>query len=374
MQKTFSRATCLTRDIFRFQPTTITRRIHLEASRLARSKPPPLAFVFDIDGVLLQGPNVLPAAKRTLSLLDGDNPLGMKIPYILLTNGGGLSERDRCEKLTKQLGVQISSSQYIQAHTILRNLSQKYSDQPVLVLGGKLDAVRQVAEGYGFKKAYTTTDVLAWNSSVWPYRKASLAELEIAKSIDFSQTRVSAVFVFHDPQDWALDVQILCDVIQSNGFIGGPYVSPEQQIKEPIELVFCNPDLLWRSNFERPRLGQGAFKEAFQAVYKALTGSTYPYVQYGKPTAATYKFAATVLTDHVKEIYGSGELPHVYMVGDNPESDIAGANAADWSSILVRTGVFDPQQGPPSHKPTYLANDVEAAVKWAIDRELAKGL
>lgn len=33
-------------------------------------------------------------------------------------------------------------------------------------------------------------------------------------------------------------------------------------------MVFCNPDLLWRAEFERPRLGQGAFKEAFQAVFK----------------------------------------------------------------------------------------------------------
>jgi len=30
------------------------------------------------------------------------------------------------------------------------------------------------------------------------------------------------------------------------------------------------------------------------------------------------------------------------MIGDNPESDIAGAIAKGWVSILVRTGVFDP--------------------------------
>ncbi|KAG5351864.1 hypothetical protein C0989_004687 [Termitomyces sp. Mn162] len=75
---------------------------------------------------------------------------------------------------------------------------------------------------------------------------------------------------------------------------------------------------------------------------------------------ATYNFAETVLTERLKEVYGV--------------ADIAGANAAGWSSILVRTGVFDPQQGPPSHHPTHVANDVEAAVKWAIDRELARGV
>jgi ribonucleotide monophosphatase NagD (HAD superfamily) len=51
-------------------------------------------------------------------------------------------------------------------------------------------------------------------------------------------------------------------------------------------------------------------------------------------------------------------------------SDIAGANAAKWSSILVRTGVFDPHQGPPSHRPSQEVDNVENAVRWAIDREM----
>jgi len=57
--------------------------------------PPPLVFCFDIvcvfkiwfliigwlkiflqDGVLIRGPNVLPAAKRALAILEGDNPFG----------------------------------------------------------------------------------------------------------------------------------------------------------------------------------------------------------------------------------------------------------------------------------------------------------
>lgn len=49
--------------------------------------------------------------------------------------------------------------------------------------------------------------------------------------------------------------------------------------------------------------------------------------------------------------------------------DIAGANAANWLSILVNTGVFDLAQGPPIHLPTHFAQDVEEAVKWAVARE-----
>jgi ribonucleotide monophosphatase NagD (HAD superfamily) len=43
---------------------------------------------------------------------------------------------------------QINPNQYIQAHTILKNFSHKYSDKSVLVLGGRLNEVREVAKGY----------------------------------------------------------------------------------------------------------------------------------------------------------------------------------------------------------------------------------
>ena len=52
--------------------------------------------------------------------------------------------------------------------------------------------------------------------------------------------------------------------------------------------------------------------------------------------------------------------------------DIAGANAKGWSSVLVETGVYDPARGPPTHRPTHTASDVEEAVLWAIDNEVSK--
>jgi hypothetical protein len=70
---------------------------------------------------------------------------------------------------------------------------------------------------------------------------------------------------------------------------------PLEEQTNPIKLYYCNPDLIWRSDFDRPRLGQGGFKAAFQSVFKvgvgqfnhfppvlvlvqALTGSEYPFV------------------------------------------------------------------------------------------------
>jgi len=50
-------------------------------------------------------------------------------------------------------------------------------------------------------------------------------------------------------------------------------------------------------------------------------------------------------------------------------TDIAGAHTAGWQSALVCTGVFDRANGPIKHFPTHIAEDVEMAVRWAVERE-----
>jgi ribonucleotide monophosphatase NagD (HAD superfamily) len=58
------------------------------------------------------------------------------------------------------------------------------------------------------------------------------------------------------------------------------------------------------------------------------------------------------------------------MVGDNPESDIRGANSyrsgngSNWHSILVRTGVY--RGGEPAWTPKVIVDDVQKAVEWGI--------
>jgi hypothetical protein len=57
--------------------------------------------------------------------------------------------------------------------------------------------------------------------------------------------------------------------------------------------------------------------------------------------------------------------------------DIAGANNANkhasagqkWSSILLKTGVYNAEDGEPAHKPTTISNDVLEGVLWALKRE-----
>ena len=60
------------------------------------------------------------------------------------------------------------------------------------------------------------------------------------------------------------------------------------------------------------------------------------------------------------------------MIGDNPSGDIRGANAMEWTSILVRTGVFEMQhpgaQNDPIDPASHVVSDVSEAL--SLIREL----
>jgi len=111
----------------------------------------PIAFAFDIDGVLKQGPVVLPEAIRTIQMLEGNNPWNQKVPYLFITNSGGKDEKVRAKDLSKDFQTSVSSKQVVQAHTIMRSLVDRFSDKPILMIGGPEHPVgysRQVLEGY----------------------------------------------------------------------------------------------------------------------------------------------------------------------------------------------------------------------------------
>jgi ribonucleotide monophosphatase NagD (HAD superfamily) len=75
------------------------------------------------------------------------------------------------------------------------------------------------------------------------------------------------------------------------------------------------------------------------------------FVTFGKPTVDQY----TLVQERLQQQHGvrRGSISHVYMVGDNPASDIQGAinmekhntnlkeeSPVHWSGVLVETGVY----------------------------------
>lgn len=331
-----------------------------------------MAFAFDIDGVLAHGNEPIEEAKEALKMLNGDNELGIKIPYILLTNGGGKTEEARCQQLSEILESPISTDQFIQSHTPMQALSEYY--ETVLVLGGEGVAVRQVAENYGFKNVVHPKDILAWDPTVSPWRSFTPEERAQARPRDFSKVKFDAILCFADSRDYATDMQLIIDLLLSED--GKFLTRAKDPISSRIPIYFSQGDLVFPTDHKGPpRLTQGAFRIGCEAMYKASTGVDLERVVYGKPERATYTYADEVLRSWMEQIHNENRLPkNVYMVGDNPASDIIGGNMYGWNTCLVRTGVF---QGPGENDANNPANfgvfdNVLEAVKAAIRKELGE--
>lgn len=93
-----------------------------------------------IDGVLVRSNDPIPRAHEALSFLQSQ-----RIPFILLTNGGGKHESERVADLTEKLKVPLNTGMFVQSHTPFADMDE-YKDKTVLVVGGYEDRCRAVAE------------------------------------------------------------------------------------------------------------------------------------------------------------------------------------------------------------------------------------
>ena len=280
-----------------------------------------MAFVFDIDGVLVHGDRLIPEGRRALEILNGDNELGIKIPHIFLTNGSGKPEQARIDQLSKILHQPISIEQFIQSHTPMRALAEYYNT--VLVVGGEGYRCREVAEQYGFNDIVVPNDIVAWDPTIAPYRVFTPEERQSSRPRDFSQHPIDAIMVFSDSRDYATDMQIIMDLLRSEN--GRLHTMAADPISQRIPIYFSQGDMLCPTEHPFPRMSQGTFRIGLEAMYKALTGEDLERVVYGKPEPATYQYADEVIMNWMDIIHNDEKLPkNIYMVGDNPASDIVG--------------------------------------------------
>lgn len=341
----------------------------------------PFAFAFDIDGVLLRSKSPIPGASEGLKLLHKH-----KVPFILLTNGGGHLEKDRTSFISDALDVPISPAQIVQSHTPYKSLTSKYNK--ILAVG--TPSVRKVAESYGFKDVVHQTDIIRYDRSITPFSGLNDQQLqEYSKDkANLEEKPFDAVLVFNDPHDWAADLQIINDLlITQNGRLGTLRDSPSQ--KPSIPIYFSNQDLLWANAYKLNRFGQGAFRFLVRELYSKMNdGMALEDMCLGKPTKLTYDFAHHVLIDWNKKLEAGqtdsseinlpqlgtpvSESPFtdVFMVGDNPASDIIGAQNYGWSSFLVKTGVYREGDNLKHVKPTHIVKDVRVAVETVLEKYL----
>ncbi|KAI1639634.1 HAD-like domain-containing protein [Biscogniauxia mediterranea] len=351
-----------------------------------------IAFAFDIDGVLVKGPKALPGARETIKKLQESD-----IPFIFLTNNGGRTEEAQIKKLGEILELPLTIEQFIQSHSPFKALVPTYGDKTILALGGHGQQVRDLAHAYGFKNVLISSDIMARCEFIHPFPEMTRAHHEengcsrTARGHDkLHATQISAILMWTSSRDWCLDLQIIRDLLLSQGgYIGtrsaknGDSELPNhgyQQDGQPA-LFFSNPDVEWVTPYAFPRLAQGAFRESLKAIWAHDTDgkAELQYTLVGKPSETTYEYAEKALLEYHESMGKATGAPRrkirtVYMIGDNPESDIKGANSfrsrrgLDWKSVLCETGVYVAGTEP-RHKPTYQARDVREAVQLALREE-----
>lgn len=102
-----------------------------------------------IDGVLLRSSRPLPGAVESLQLLKRE-----RIPFVLVTNGGGMHEKERIAQLSQRLHVALDTDMIIQSHTPFADLvkgneaQEALQDKCVLVVGGGNGKCRSIAQEY----------------------------------------------------------------------------------------------------------------------------------------------------------------------------------------------------------------------------------
>jgi ribonucleotide monophosphatase NagD (HAD superfamily) len=103
-----------------------------------------------------------------MSFMNLAHSIRNNVPYIFLTNGGGVRETEKAEELSKKLGVPVNPDHLIVSHSPMRALVPKYKDSNVLVVGGEGSSCKHVALDYGFKNVVTPEEVHSVHPSVCP--------------------------------------------------------------------------------------------------------------------------------------------------------------------------------------------------------------
>ncbi|CDP08956.1 unnamed protein product [Coffea canephora] len=355
-------------------PKLFSRQLH------APTQPPSFGIAFDIDGVLLRGETSIGGSPQALRRLyyhsaNSCSISALKVPYVFLTNGGGVPESERAKELSKQLGVDILPLQVIQGHTPFRELVKRYEDDLIVAVGK--GAPGRVTTEYGFKNVLSIDDYASCFPNIDPlaqykkWTKMQPTDREMALRTDPCSQRVQAVFIVSDPVDWSRDIQVLCDILRTGGL-------PGREIAHQPPLFFANDDIAYQALFPAERLGMGAFRIALESIFNRIHTNNMEYTSYGKPNPFVFKNAENVLLQVLQSAYNniqsSGEMQpfkRLYMIGDNPSVDINGAKQAGhpWFSILTRTGVFKGIGNHADYPADLVVNSVEEAVDYILRKE-----
>uniref|UniRef100_A0A8C3QGR9 Haloacid dehalogenase-like hydrolase domain-containing 5 n=1 Tax=Cyanoderma ruficeps TaxID=181631 RepID=A0A8C3QGR9_9PASS len=317
--------------------------------------PPAFGFLFDVDGVLVRGSQPVPAARRAFQRL-ADSGGRLRVPVVFLTNAGNCLRSAKARELSQALGLQVSPEQVILSHSPLQLFSQ-FHERYMLVAGQ--GPMEENAYNLGFKHVVT---IEALRKAYPLLDMVDLSRRPKQLFPNSSQKNLAGVILFGEPVRWETSLQLITDVLLSNGNPGAEL----QEVPYPhLPILACNMDLLWMAEAKMPRFGHGTFLLCLESIYKKVTGRELKYeALIGKPSPVTYHYAQYLIQQQAEKQGWKAPIQRLYAVGDNPMSDIYGANlynnylksarhsqaqaglkrspqaASSCESILVCTGVY----------------------------------
>ncbi|XP_069717151.1 haloacid dehalogenase-like hydrolase domain-containing 5 [Phaenicophaeus curvirostris] len=284
----------------------------------AGARPPAFGFLLDVDGVLVRGSQAVPAARRAFRrLADGSGRL--RVPVVFLTNAGNCLRAAKAQELSRALGLQVSPEQVILSHSPLRLFSQ-FHEKCMLVAGQ--GPVEENAQNLGFKHV-VTIEALRKAYPLLDMVDQSRRPKELPPPTTGFPT-IEGVILFGEPVRWETSLQLIIDVLLSNGNPGAEL----QDIPYPhLPILACNMDLLWMAEAKMPRFGHGTFLLCLENIYKKVTGRELKYeALIGKPSTVTYRYAEYLIKQQAEKEGWKSPIRRLYAVGDNPMSDVYGAN------------------------------------------------
>ncbi|XP_074861269.1 haloacid dehalogenase-like hydrolase domain-containing 5 isoform X2 [Carettochelys insculpta] len=279
---------------------------------------PTFSILFDIDGVLVRGKTPIPAAKKAFQKLVNSQGQFL-VPVVFVTNAGNCLHQKKADQLSHIMGVPISQDQVVMSHSPLR-LFKPYHEKCVLVSGQ--GPLLDIARYLGFCQPITI-DILCESYPLLDMvdcdRRPKVLHLPAV-----NLPKIEAVVLFGEPVRWETNLQLIIDVLLTNGCPGKPH---HQASYPHITVLACNMDLMWVAEAQSPRFGHGTFMVCLENIYQKITGKELKYeALMGKPSELTYHYAEYLIRMQAIQRHWKKPIQTLYAIGDNLMTDIYGAN------------------------------------------------
>lgn len=268
----------------------------------------------------MRGKKLIPAAKSAMKQLT-DSEGNFTVPTVFVTNAGNSLCKTKADQLSKVLDMKICTEQVMLSHSPLR-MFKEYHDKCVLLSGQ--GPVEEIAKRIGFTNTVTINDI----RSAYPFLDMvdhQPLPAEPSRYTASSLPKIDAIVLFGEPTRWETNLQLITDVLMTNGSLQHNDTSGYAEQRVPV--LACNMDLQWMSDFSMPRFGHGMFMHCLESVYLKLVGRPLNYsALIGKPSTSTYQYAEQLIIREAAKLGLKTPIHTLYAIGDNPMADIYGAN------------------------------------------------